>query len=259
MNLVKEGRASAVVSAGNSGAVMGAAVVRLGLLPGVDRPAIAMILPSRRTPVVVLDCGATVDCRPQHLVDFARMGSVYAQCLFQIERPCVGLLNIGQESQKGDSLTKQAYPLLQQSPIHFVGNIEGQHIAQGDVNVVVCDGFVGNAILKAVEGYAELFWSMMRERLSAGWRHRLGAWLMRPGLRSIARELDYASYGGALLVGVRGICVIAHGRSSPPAIESAIRVAKELADRHVVEHLVSSFHQNPATSLDGAAGQESVE
>jgi len=255
MDLVKQGRASGVVSAGNSGAVMGAAVIRLGLLPGVDRPAIAMLLPTRRAPVVVLDAGATVDCRPEHLRDFARMGSIYAQSLLRIKRPRVGLLNIGHEPSKGNTLAKQAHDLLQQLPINFVGNVEGQQIAQGDVDVAVCDGFVGNTILKATEGYAELFWSLMRERLTNTWRGRLAAWLLRSGLYSLARQLDYASYGGALLVGVNGVCVVAHGRSNPAAVENAIRVAKELAEQGVVEELAFSFQQASAPAADPAAAQ----
>jgi glycerol-3-phosphate acyltransferase PlsX len=241
MDLVREGRAVGVVSAGNSGAVMGAAALRLRMLPGVDRPGIAMLLPARGGSIVVVDCGATVDPRPEHLVDFARMGSIYARCLFGIDRPRVGLLNIGEESSKGNALTKKTHELLSASSVSFVGNLEGQQIARGDAEVVVCDGFVGNVLLKAVEGYAELFWDMLKEHLSSGARSRLGALFLQPALRKWAKKLDYASYGGALLVGVNGICVIAHGRSTPAAIESAIRVARELAEHEVLATLVSSF------------------
>lgn len=242
MNTVKEGRAGAVVSAGNSGAVMGAAVLRLGVLPGVDRPAIAMLLPNRHGTVVVLDGGATPDARPEHLRDFALIGSIYAHCLLHVARPRVGLLSIGEEPSKGSALTKKAYPLLEAAPINFIGNIEGKEVARGGVEVVVCDGFVGNVLLKAVEGYAELFVEMLRSRIQTGLRYRVGAWLLRPALRHLSTQLDYASHGGALLVGVKGVCVIAHGRSSPAAIESAIRVAAELAQQGVVEELGASFH-----------------
>ena len=255
-DLVKESRASAVVSAGNSGAAMGAAILRLGLLPGVDRPAIAMLMPNRTGAVVLLDSGATVDPRPENLADFACMGAVYAQSLLHIEQPRVGLLNIGEEPSKGSSLTKQAHALLKELPLNFIGNVEGQHIAGGDVDVVVCDGFVGNAVLKGVEGYAELFWTMLKERAAGGFRSRLGAWLLRPVLRGLAQQLDYASYGGALLVGVNGICVIAHGRSTPGAVQNAIRVAKELADQCVVKQLASSFRQADASPIGAAAGQQ---
>ncbi len=261
-DLVREGRACAVVSVGNSGAAMGAATLRLGLLPGLERPAIAMVMPNRGRGVILLDVGATVDTRPEHLRDFAVVGSVYAHCLFKLERPLVGLLNIGTEDSKGNALVKQAYDLLRQSPINFIGHVEGQQIALGDVDVVVCDGFVGNAILKSAEGYAELFWSIFTDALREGVRSRIAGWLVRPGLQRVAQQLDYATHGGAMLVGVNGICVIGHGRSSPSAVASAIRVASNLAKQEVVEQLVSSFRQNGkppiraavASAEDGAGG-----
>ena len=261
-DLVREGRACAVVSAGNSGAAMGAAKLRLGLLPGLERPAIATVMPNRGRGVILLDVGATVDTRPEHLRDFAVVGSVYAHCLFDLESPLVGLLNIGTEDSKGNALVKQAYDLLRQSPINFIGHVEGQQIALGDVDVVVCDGFVGNAILKSTEGYAELFWSMFTDALRQGVRSRIAGWLVRPRLRRVARQLDYATYGGAMLVGVNGICVIGHGRSSPNAVASAIRVASSLATQEVVGQLISSFRQNGkppigaavASGKDGAGG-----
>ncbi len=256
-DLVKDGRACAVVSAGNSGAAMGAATLRLGLLPGVDRPAIAMLLPSQRGPVIILDVGATVDCRPENLRDFARMGSVYAQCVLHVDRPRVGLLSIGEEPSKGNALTKQAHPVLKEEPINFIGNVEGRHVAEGNVDVVVCDGFVGNAILKSIEGYAELIWSLLRERLATSWRSRLGAWMLRPALRRLAEEFDYASYGGALLLGVNGICIIGHGRSTPAAVENAIRVAKELADQRVLEQLAASAERVGGQPPRAAAGRKS--
>ena len=256
MDLVREGRASGVVSAGNSGAVMGAATVRLGLLPGVERPAIALLLPNRGSGVVMLDCGAVVDCRPGHLRDFAQMGSLYARCLLHLDRPRVGLLSVGTERAKGNAVTKKAYSLLEKLPINFVGNVEGQQIAQGEVDVVVCDGFVGNALLKATEGYAELFWNMLKERLAAGWRERLAGWLARPALRSVAGRIHYASYGGALLVGVKGICIIGHGRSTPAAVSSALRVAGELADQAVVEQLIDSFRRTETPAVETAVGQD---
>jgi len=255
MDLAKSGRASAVVSAGNSGAVMGAATLRLGLLPGVERPAIAMLLPRDGGSVVVLDGGATVDPRPEHLLAFARIGAVYAQHLLHVERPRVGLLNIGEEPSKGSALTKKAYELLSRSELNFVGNIEGQAVPRGRADVVVCDGFAGNVLLKVAEGYAELFWSMLKRRLSGGWRGRVAAWLVRPGLRELARQLDYASYGGALLVGVNGICVIGHGRSTPAAVASAIRVARGLADQGILEALASAAPVGPGPAVRaGAAG-----
>lgn len=255
-DLVKEGRASGVVSVGNSGAAMGAAALRLGLLPGIDRPAIAMVMPNRRHGVILLDAGATVDTSAEHLRDFARIGSVYAHCLLHIERPRVGLLNIGTEDSKGNALVKKAYPLLKQSPINFIGHVEGEQIALGDVDVVVCDGFVGNAILKSIEGFGELFWSIVKDSIQSGLRGRLGGWLLQPALRHIARKLDYAAYGGALLVGVEGICVIGHGRSSPDAVANALRVAGELAQENVLGKLAAALHEPGAPPTQAVAGQE---
>jgi len=255
-DLVKEGRACGVVSVGNSGAAMGAATLRLGLLPGIERPAIAMVMPNRRNGVILLDAGATVDSRPEHLRDFARIGSVYAHCLLHIERPRVGLLNIGTEDSKGNALVKQAYPLLKESPINFIGHVEGEQIALGEVDVVVCDGFVGNAMLKAIEGFGELFWSIVKDSLHSGLRGRLGGWLLQPALRRIAHKLDYAAYGGALLVGVEGVCVIGHGRSSPDAVANALRVAGELAEQNVLEQLAESLHESDTPPAGALSGKE---
>lgn len=256
MELVREGDAAAVVSVGNSGAAMGAATLRLGLIPGLERPAIAMAMPSREKGAMLLDVGATVDTRPEHLRDFALIGSVYARCLLHIENPRVGLLNIGAEESKGNALVKLAYPLIKQTSVNFVGHVEGEQIALGGVDVVVCDGFVGNAILKAIEGYGELFWTMFKDALRVGVRGRLGGWLLRPALRSVAAKLDYVTYGGALLVGVNGVCVIGHGRSSPDAVANALRVAAELADQGVVEQLTASFEQLDNHVVQAAVGQE---
>ncbi len=255
-DLVKEGRASGLVSVGNSGAAMGAAILRLGLLSGLERPAIAMVMPNRRGGAILLDGGATVDTRPEHLRDFARIGSVYAHCLLHIDSPRVGLLNIGTEDSKGNALVKKAYPLLKQSPINFIGYVEGQQIALGDVDVIVCDGFVGNAILKSIEGYAELFWRMVKDTLRNGVRGRLLSWLLGRALRRVAEQLDYASYGGAMLAGVNGICVIGHGRSSPEAVANAIRVAGELAQEEAPEQLAAAFQQRGGPLLRAAVGQD---
>ncbi len=242
-DLVRDGKASGVVSAGNSGAAMGAATLRLGLLPGLERPAIAMVMPNCRDGIIMLDGGATVDTRPEHLCDFARVGSVYAHCLLHIEQPRVGLLNIGTEKSKGNAVVKQAFPLIREAGLNFVGYIEGQDIALGEVDVAVCDGFVGNAILKSVEGYGELFWSLAKSALSGSLRGRIGGWLLRPALRRVAMKFDYTAYGGALLVGVNGICVIGHGRSTPEAVANAVRVAGELAEQQVLDQLASALRR----------------
>lgn len=241
VNLVKEGKASSVVSAGNSGAVTGAAVLRLGMLPRVERPAIATVFPTLRTGVVVLDVGATVDCTPDHLVDFAHLGATYAKSLLAVENPRVGLLSIGEEPSKGNALVKKTHSLLRQSSLNFIGNIEGKELARGEADVVVCDGFAGNILLKSVEGYAELFVGLLKERLTSGVRNKLGGWLLKPALKRMLGQFDYATYGGALLAGVNGIVVIGHGRSSPAAVANALRVARDLAAHGVVEELTTCF------------------
>jgi phosphate acyltransferase len=255
MNLVRDGEACGVVSAGNSGAVTGGAVLRLGMLPQVERPAIATVFPTRKAGVVVLDVGATVDCRPENLVDFAYLGATYAKSLLGLENPRVGLLSIGEEPSKGNALVKKAHSLLKESPLNFIGNIEAKELARGEVDVVACDGFAGNILLKTVEGYAELFFGMLREQAAGGLRSAVGGWLLRPAMRAIYKKMDYASYGGALLAGVKGIVIIGHGRSNAQAIANAIRVARNLAEQGVVEELTASFSQMGRSTV--GAGVES--
>ncbi len=241
VNLVRGGKACGVVSAGNSGAVTGAAIVRLGMVPHVERPAIATVFPAQGLPgVVVLDVGATVDCDANNLVDFAYLGVTYARSLLSVANPRVALLSIGEEPSKGNAVVKKAHELLGQSGLNFVGNIEGRDLSRGLADVVACDGFVGNVLLKVTEGSVEMLWGMLRERIRAGLRSKIGAWLIRPALRPVLQKLDYSTYGGALLVGVNGIVVISHGRSTPPAIANALRVAANLAQHRVVEQLTSS-------------------
>ncbi|KPJ63814.1 phosphate acyltransferase [candidate division KD3-62 bacterium DG_56] len=254
MRLVAEGRAEAVVTAGNSGAAMAEAVTKLGTASGTERPAIASIMPSLGGRVILLDVGANVDCKPRHLLDFARMGSVYAHRVLGIERPRVGLLSIGEEAAKGNDVTKAAYPLLAESGLNFVGNIEGRDAFAGAVDVAVCDGFVGNVGLKLGEGLADVFSHVLREELSRGLAARFGAWVARGALRRFGKRLDYAEYGGALLLGVRGICVIAHGRSNARAIAKAIRLAHESAAHGVVEGLEDSLASTSPTPV--ALGRE---
>jgi phosphate acyltransferase len=257
-NLVREGRACALVSAGNSGAVTGAAVLRLGMLPHVERPAIATAFPSKKSRVVVLDVGATVDCTPANLVDFAYLGATFARSLLSVENPRIGLLSIGEEPSKGNAVVKKTHALLKETELNFIGNIEGKEIARGDLDVVVCDGFVGNVLLKSVEGAIELIWGMLRERLRSSLTSKLGAWLLKPGLRTLVHRLDYATYGGALLVGVNGIVVIGHGRSSSAAVANAVRVAHDLAGKGVVDELTACFQQlRPATVRAATADRTS--
>lgn len=242
VDLVRTGEAQAAVSAGNSGAFMAAATMRLGTLPGVQRPAIAVLMPTTIGKRIVLDAGANVDCRPEHLADFALMGSLYAQHALGIEHPRVGLLSIGTESSKGNDLTQQALPLLQRLPIHFIGNVEGNQIMTGEVDVTVCDGFVGNVVLKVAEGAARWIMDDLKQLFrSGGWRCYLGAWLMRPIWRRAAQRYDYAEYGGALLLGANGVCIVAHGRSNRRAIAKAISVAVQSLQTRVQEHMWECF------------------
>ncbi len=226
--LVKEGRALAMVAAGNTAAAVGAARLAFGRLEGVRRPGIAVTFPTATgRPCVVLDCGASVDCKAEHLAQFAVMGSAYAERVLRVPRPRVGLLSIGEEEAKGNDLVHEATPCLKEAPIQFVGNAEGRDVFNGKFDVIVCDGFVGNVMLKAAEGLAEGIGQILREELGRGLRNRLGTALCLPGLKGLKRRMDYAEYGGMPLLGVKGGCLIAHGRSNPVAIKNALRAARE--------------------------------
>lgn len=253
VNLVRDGEADAAVSAGNSGAFMFLSQVRLRTLAGLQRPAIAVPMPGPRGARIMLDAGANVDCRPRHLAEFALMGSIYAEYALGRADPKVALLSIGEESSKGNEVTRAAHELLRQpsSPVHFVGNVEGTEVLSGDVDVVVADGFVGNVVLKVTEGVAHFLMDGLREEASRGLRNRLGALLMRPALRRLRRKLDYADYGGALLLGVNGICVVAHGRSSDRAICNAILVAQRAVAGGVRERLAEGLQRLATVVNDG--------
>ncbi len=238
-----EGACEAFVSAGNTGAQMAASMVLLRLYDGLKRPAIVTIFPTAEKPVVVLDAGANVDCSAAELVQFARLGAVYAHDMLGRANPAVGLLNIGEEAEKGNAVTKEAHALLAQSGLHFVGNVEGRdlpagHNHQSALDVVVCDGFVGNAILKFYEAVAPLMVGLL---VKAG--------LPQDRIMGALRQLDYSEYGGAPLLGVRGVSIICHGRSSPRAIASAIKVAVQAVDNHLAEHIGKRL-----AGTDGAAG-----
>jgi phosphate acyltransferase len=239
MQLVKEGKAEAVVSAGNTGAVMASAFFTLGRLEGVSRPAITATIPTRKKPCILLDVGANVDCRPQHLVHFAVMGKVFAEKVFQRENTKVGLLNIGEEKTKGNEVTLQTYELLEKAPINFIGNVEGRDIVTGDVDVVVCDGFIGNVILKFAEGFGEMIISTAKQFFLAGSGSEPTP--VKEAFRSFAKQLDYSEYGGALLLGLNGTCVISHGGSSSKAIMNAIRVGAEFVNDEVNQHIVEEI------------------
>lgn len=241
VQLVKEGSAGAVVSAGNTGAAMAAALLGLGRVRGIDRPAIASVLPSERGGTVLLDVGANVDCRPQNLLQFGVMGYLYAEKILGIENPRVGLLSIGEEDTKGNELTLSAFPLLKGTGINFVGNVEGRDIFKGSADVVVCDGFVGNVVLKAGEGLAMALMRMMKEELTRHWLSKMGTALTLPALKELRRRLDYAEYGGAPLLGVNGVTIICHGSSSSRAVRNAIRVAAEAVHENLVPAIRDSI------------------
>jgi len=247
VNLVRDGEAQAVISAGNSGAFMFLAQVRLRSIPGLQRPAIAAPLPGVGGAKLLIDAGANIDCKPVHLAQFGLMGSIYAEHVLGRPQPRVGLVSIGHEPGKGDELTRRAHALLREAPINFVGNVEGNHLFGDEVDVIVCDGFVGNVALKVTEGIAQYLMQLLREQLGTGLRHRLGAWLVRPGLRRVRAAGDYAAYGGALLLGVNGICVVCHGRSSALAIENALLVAQRAVTGGVVQHLAEGLERLAAT------------
>jgi phosphate acyltransferase len=236
--LVHEGKADGMISAGNTGAVMATAKIVLGTLEGVDRPAIAQVFPTAKgTATVLLDVGANVDCKAHHLVEFAVMGETYYRVIFGVERPRVGLLSIGEEDQKGNELTREALPLLKQLPANFIGNVEGRDLYNGRVEVIVCDGFIGNVVLKCSEGAIEAISSLMREAFESSLSSKAGYVLARQALRNFKKRVDYSEYGGAPLLGVKGVCIICHGGSNTNAIKNAIRVAAEFSAGKVNEKI----------------------
>ena len=240
MDLVKQKRADGVVSAGHSGAAMAAALLRLGRLRGIDRPAIGAVFPTliEGKPVIVLDVGANVDCRPKYLEQFGLMGSIYSEYVLGIHEPKVGLLNIGEEESKGNDLAIRAHQLLQENPrIAFIGNAEGRDVLSGRFDVIVCDGFVGNVLLKFAEAVGEVVLQILREELPQGLHGQIGTAILKPNLKRIKQRIDHAEHGGGLLLGVAGICIISHGSSQAPSIFNAIRLAKEAIDNRVLDRI----------------------
>jgi glycerol-3-phosphate acyltransferase PlsX len=235
LRLVREGAAGGFFTAGNTGAAMATAKMVLGMLAGVHRPALATIVPTvTGTPSLLLDVGANVDCDPDNLVQFAVMGSMYARSVLHIARPRVGLLSIGEEDSKGNALTHDTLPLLRAlAAIHFVGNVEGRDLFNGRADVTVCDGFVGNVALKSIEGAAKLVSVLLREALKSTVTSQVGALLSRKAFNEFKKRLDYSEYGGAPLLGVRGVCIVGHGSSNERAIMNGIRVAAEFAQAEV--------------------------
>lgn len=255
MDLVKQKRADAVVSAGHSGAAMAAALLRLGRLRGIDRPAIGAVFPTivASKPVLILDVGANVDCRPKFLEQFALMGTIYSQYVLGIPEPKVGLLNIGEEDCKGNDLTIRTHQLLQENPqFSFIGNAEGRDVLSGRFDVIVCDGFVGNILLKFAEAVGEVVLQILREELPQGLQGQMGTALLKPNLKRIKQRIDHAEHGGGLLLGVAGICIISHGSSQAPSIFNAIRLAKEAVDNQVLERIQSQIQRGKRSSISSS-------
>jgi len=236
-NLVHEGKADALVSAGNSGAVMATAVFVLGTVEGVDRPALAAVVPNLRGRSVWLDVGANVDSKPQHIHQWAVMAHIYSRNILGIEQPRVGLLSIGEEAGKGNDLVRETFKLLKESGLNFIGNVEGHDIFNGNADVIVCDGFTGNVSLKVIESATQTLFHFLRQEFARSWRTRLGYLLSRPAFKGFKKRTDYAEFGGVPLLGVRGATIISHGRSSPRAIRNAIRVAGEVVDHRVNQQI----------------------
>lgn len=257
--LVKAGRAQALVTAGNTGAAMIVAKTVIGAVKGVDRPALAAVLPNPKSNTVVLDVGANIDSKPAHLRQFAVMGYFYAQEVLGTESPRVGLMSIGEEEGKGTDLTRQVFNEMQEGGFNFVGNVEGSDVFNGAVDVVVCDGFVGNVILKSAESLAEAVASMMRHELDRSWTARLGYLLARPAFARFRRRVDYREYGAAPLLGVEGGCFVGHGRSNAKAVRNSIRRAVEFceADLHrKIRDKVAELHNREERLLRLSESQE---
>jgi glycerol-3-phosphate acyltransferase PlsX len=247
--LVRDGIAVGLVSAGNTGAVMAISKMVIGIVPGVDRPALAAIVPTLSGHAILIDVGANVSCKAHHLVQFAIMGHLFSRMIIGVNSPRVGLMSVGEEESKGTDLTKEAYKALKEVRLNFIGNVEGRDIYNGRADVIVCDGFTGNVALKTSEGLIEAAVKLLTEELSRNIQAKLGALLSLPSFKRLKKRLDYSEYGGAPLLGIRGVSIICHGRSSSNAIKNAIRVAKEFAENKVNAKLEAELNQ-----LDGYAG-----
>ncbi len=251
VDLVKSGEADAMVSAGNSGVVMATSLYVLGKLPGVERPAIAAVMPSLKDHFVLIDAGANVDCKPLHLYQFAIMGEAYARYIFDIESPRVGLLGIGEEDAKGNELTRESFKLIKDSHVNFMGNIEGKDIFSGEADVVVCDGFVGNIALKVSEGLAEAMSKMLKREILEHASGKIGSLFLKNALRNFKKKTDYSEYGGAPLLGISRPCIISHGRSTSKAIKNAVRVAGAFHSKGILDIISEEFDR-------GLSGREAV-
>ena len=255
-NLIAAGKADAMVSAGNTGATMTSAYMVLGAIDGVDRPALAAILPNQKGHTVLLDVGANVDSKPQNLREFAVMGHFYAEMIFGIDSPRVGLLSIGEEEGKGNELTKETFRVMKETGLNFIGNAEGRDVFNGNCDVVVCDGFIGNVVLKAGEALGEFVSKTLREEVTRGPVRKVGALLLKSAFDDLKKRMDYSEYGGAPLLGVKGGCIVCHGRSSGKAIKNAIRVARDFTINRIdvkIREKIGDLHKRELESAALAA------
>jgi len=244
VELHRDGQADAAVSAGNTGAFMAASLMTYGRIKGVSRPAIAIIFPSQVNNEIILDIGANVDCNARNLLEFAHLGRIYYKYFFGTSEPRVSLLNIGEESAKGNSLSREAYRLLSESEeLNFIGNIEGEDVLRGVTDVIVCDGFVGNVVLKTVEGALISIFDILKDQFDKDWIAKIGALLSYPVYSYLKKKFDHTEYGGALLVGLNGSSIVSHGRSNAKAIKNAIRAAAKIAESGFVKHCTDYFER----------------
>jgi glycerol-3-phosphate acyltransferase PlsX len=256
--LVREGRAHGVITAGNSGAALACGMFILGRINGVDRPALASILPTLKKPIVLIDVGANADCKPYNLVQFGLMAEVLARCVLGIQSPKVGILSIGEEEGKGNGLTKDAFTLLKGSSLNFIGNVEGRDVFTGETDVIVCDGFVGNVALKLSEGLGSALASMLKTELKKSIWSRLGTLIALPAFKRFAKKIDYAEYGGAPILGLNGIAIVCHGKSNARAITTALQQAALFVEKKANDHLVEGLHANTELSLFSRTGKASA-
>ena len=253
LDLVKQGVGAAFLSAGNTGAVLAYSTVILRPVKGVDRPAIAIQLPTSKGISILLDAGANVDCKTNQLFQFGIMGHVFAEYILEKENPSVGLLSIGEEDGKGNEIVKETFQMLKNSHINFIGNLEGKEVYQGNADVIVCDGFTGNVALKISESLAEMIGSNLKLMFQSNWLSKLGYLLLKPKLVEFKKKVDHSETGGAPLLGVNGVVIIAHGRSSPKAIKNAINRAQELSEKNIIEHIKQDIELN-LSDIDNSKG-----
>ncbi len=254
VQLVRDGQADAVVSAGHTGATLAASFLHLGRIPGIERPAILSIIPNEKSQTVLVDVGANVDCKPTHLLQFGVMGAMYARKVLGVTCPRVGLLNIGEEASKGNELTCAAYPLFERAPFRFVGNVEGRDLFNGRVDVVVCDGFTGNIVLKTGEGLVVALGNAIKKEIATNWMNRMFLLISAFSLKSIRQRFDYTEYGGAPLLGVNGVVVVSHGSSRAKEVKNAIRVAGEAVRNNLVEAIASGINETLTKGAETANG-----